>query len=68
MGQADLSPDGRWLMVPAAATDGSIRVQAVVVDGRPATGGLTRAIDLAAGGAGEVSAAERPVPILRIQP
>jgi hypothetical protein len=68
MGQPDLSPDGRWLMAPAAGADGSIRVLAVVVDGRPATGGLTRAIDLAGAGAGELPAAERPVPVLRIQP
>ena len=36
LGLPDLSFDGRWLLAPALAADGSVRVLATAVDGRPA--------------------------------
>ena len=36
VGTPDLSFDGRWLLAPVAANDGSVRVLSAAVDGRPA--------------------------------
>jgi hypothetical protein len=65
-GFADLTTDGRWLLAPAAGDDGSVRVLATAVDGRPAP--VTRPIDVVAAGAGETPPAARPAPVLRVQP
>jgi len=66
LGMPDLSFDGRWLLAPVAATDGSVRVLSAAVDGRPAPApapvGVIRA------GAGDRPPGDRPQPQLRIQP
>ena len=36
LGLPDLSFEGRWLLAPAMAADGSVRILATAVDGRPA--------------------------------
>ena len=36
LGRPDISPEGRWLLAPAAAPDGAVRVLAAPIDGRPA--------------------------------
>ena len=66
LGLPDLSFDGRWLLAPVVATDGTVRVLSAAVDGRPA--GATAPVDVIRAGAGETPAATRPVPQLRIQP
>ncbi len=65
-GFPDLTTDGRWLLAPALATDGSVRILAAAVDGRPAP--VTRPVDVIAAAAGELPPASRPAPILRVQP
>jgi hypothetical protein len=66
LGMPDLSFDGRWLLAPVAATDGSVRVLSAAVDGRPAPApapvGVIRA------GAGDARPGDRQLPQLRIQP
>jgi hypothetical protein len=66
LGMPDLSFDGRWLLAPVAATDGSIRVLSAAVDGRPAPSPAPLAV--VPGGPGEMAPATRPLPQLRIQP
>ena len=66
-GLPDLSFDGRWLLTPAVLADGSIRVLAVAVDGRPVPS-APRPADVVAADPGEAAPAARPVPELRIQP
>jgi hypothetical protein len=66
LGMPDLSFDGRWLLAPVAAADGSVRVLSVAVDGRPAP--APAPVDAVRAGAGETPAAARPSPQLRIQP
>jgi hypothetical protein len=66
LGMPDLSFDGRWLLAPVAATDGSIRVLSTAVDGRPAP--APAPVDVVRAGAGEMPPASRPSPQLRIQP
>jgi hypothetical protein len=65
-GFPDLTTDGRWLMAPAAADDGSVRILSAAVDGRPAP--VTKPVDVIAPGAGEASPESRPAPVLRVQP
>ena len=65
-GFPDLTTDGRWLLAPAAAPDGSVRILAAAVDGRPAP--VTKPIDVIAADAGEIPPASRPAPVLRVQP
>jgi hypothetical protein len=67
-GRPDISPEGRWLLAPATAPDGAVRVLATPIDGRPAPAGSARPVDVLAAGAGEAPAASRPAPELRIQP
>jgi hypothetical protein len=66
LGLPDLSFDGRWLLAPVAAADGSVRVLATAADGRPAA--APAPVDVVRGGAGESAPAARPAPQLRIQP
>ena len=66
LGLPDLSFDGRWLLAPVAAADGSVRVLSVAVDGRPAT--APAPVDAVRAGPGEAPPAARPLPQLRIQP
>jgi IPT/TIG domain len=68
LGRPDISPEGRWLLAPAAAPDGAVRVLAVPIDGRPAPAGSARPVDALPASAGEMPAAARPAPELRIQP
>ncbi len=65
-GRPDISPEGRWLLAPAAAPDGAVRVLAVPIDGRPAPAGSARPVDVLAASAGETPVASRPAPELRI--
>ncbi len=67
-GRPDISPEGRWLLAPAAAPDGAVRVLAAAIDGRPAPAGAARPVDALAAVAGEMPPAARPAPELRIQP
>ena len=66
LGMPDLSFDGRWLLAPVAASDGSVRVLSAAVDGRPAP--ATAPLDVVRAGPGETVPVDRPVPQLRIQP
>ncbi|HEY5451734.1 MAG TPA: hypothetical protein VIQ54_23425 [Polyangia bacterium] len=66
LGMPDLSFDGRWLMAPVTATDGSVRVLSVAVDGRPAP--APAPADVIRAGAGDAPPGARPTPQLRIQP
>jgi hypothetical protein len=66
LGAPDLSFDGRWLLAPVAAADGSVRVLAAAADGRPAP--PPAPVDVVRAGAGESPPAARPLPLLRIQP
>jgi hypothetical protein len=68
LGRPDLSPDGRWLLAPVAAPDGSVRILTAAIDGRPAPPDTARPIDAIAAGPGEAPPASRPTPELRIQP
>jgi hypothetical protein len=63
MGKVDMSPDGRWLLVPAAAGDGRITILSAPADARP---GQPRSVDLR-GGAGTGGEVLRPAS-LRVQP
>ncbi|HEY2902429.1 MAG TPA: hypothetical protein VGL59_17735 [Polyangia bacterium] len=63
MGKVDMSPDGRWLLVPAAAGDGRITILSAPADARP---GQPRSVDLRAG-AGIGGEVLRPAS-LRVQP
>ena len=66
LGLPDLSFEGRWLLVPAMAADGSVRILATAVDGRPAP--TPAPVDVLQATTGEGPAASRPAPLLRIQP
>jgi len=66
LGMPDLSFDGRWLLAPVAASDGSVRVLSAAVDGRPAP--ATTPLDVVRAGPGDTAPLDRPVPQLRIQP
>ena len=66
LGLPDLSFDGRWLLAPVAASDGSVRVLCAAVDGRPAPSPAP--LDVVRAGPGETPPAARPLPQLRIQP
>lgn len=66
LGMPDLSFDGRWLLAPVAASDGSVRVLSAAVDGRPAR--ATAPLDVVRSGPGDTPPVDRPVPQLRIQP
>jgi hypothetical protein len=68
VGRPDISPEGRWLLAPAASPDGAVRVLAAAIDGRPAPAGAARPVDAIAALAGEGPPAARPAPELRIQP
>lgn len=46
MGKVDMSPDGRWLLVPAAGGDGRLRILSAPADARP---GQRRSVDLPGG-------------------
>jgi hypothetical protein len=67
-GRPDLTFDGRWLLAPAVAADGAVRVLAVAADGRPAPAGAARPVPAVAAAVGEAPVPARPVPELRIQP
>ncbi len=62
-GQADLTPDGRWLLAPLVASDGSLRLYATPNDARP---GTPKSIPLLA--APRAGAEARRLPALRVQP
>ncbi len=66
LGLPDLSFEGRWLLAPAMAADGSVRIMATAVDGRPAP--TPAPVDVLQAVGGETPAASRPAPQLRIQP
>jgi hypothetical protein len=66
LGMPDLSFDGRWLLAPVAAADGSVRLLATAADGRPAA--TPAPLDVVRAGPGEAVPAQRPAPQLRIQP
>jgi IPT/TIG domain-containing protein len=66
LGMPDLSFDGRWLLAPVAAADGSVRVLSAAVDGRPAP--APAPVDVIRAGPGESQPGARPLPQLRIQP
>jgi hypothetical protein len=66
LGMPDLSFDGRWLLAPVAASDGSVRVLSAAVDGRPSP--ATAPLDVVRAGTGDAAPVDRPVPQLRIQP
>ena len=68
VGRPDISPEGRWLLAPAAAPDGAVRVLAAAIDGRPAPAGAARPVDALPALPGEGPPAARPAPELRIQP
>ncbi|HXT96347.1 MAG TPA: IPT/TIG domain-containing protein [Polyangia bacterium] len=68
LGRPDISPEGRWLLAPAAAPDGSVHVLAAAIDGRPAPPGAARPVAVIGAAAGELPPAARPAPELRIQP
>jgi hypothetical protein len=68
LGRPDISPEGRWLLAPAEAPDGSVHVLAAAIDGRPAPPGAARPVAVVGPGAGEAPPAARPAPELRIQP
>jgi hypothetical protein len=68
LGRPDISPEGRWLLAPAAAPDGAVHVLCSAIDGRPAPAGSERPVEAVAAGAGELPPAVRPAPELRIQP
>jgi hypothetical protein len=63
-GQADLSPDGRWLLVAHVATDGSVRLFAARADGRP---GAPRSIPLM-GPCARPAGRDYQLPSVRVQP
>jgi hypothetical protein len=67
LGLPDLTYDGRWLLAPALAADGSIRILAAAVDGRPASVPPRPADVIAAAPKGLPPVARR-LPQLRIQP
>ena len=67
LGTPDLSFDGRWLLAPVAASDGSIRVLSAAVDGRPAPSPAPLDVVRAGAGAGRKPTLET-LPQLRIQP
>jgi hypothetical protein len=66
LGMPDLSIDGRWLLAPVASADGSVRLLSTAADGRPAA--APAPVDVIRGGPGEAAPADRPSPLLRIQP
>jgi hypothetical protein len=66
LGMPDLSFDGRWLLAPVAASDGSVRVLSAAVDGRPAPSPAP--VDVVRAAPGDAPPSSRPVPQLRIQP
>jgi hypothetical protein len=66
LGLPDLSFEGRWVLAPAMAPDGSVRILATAVDGRPAP--TPAPVDVLQAAAGEAPPASRPAPQLRIQP
>ncbi len=68
VGRPDISPEGRWLLAPAASPDGAVRVLAAAIDGRPAPAGAALPVDAIAALPGEGPPAARPAPELRIQP
>ncbi|HVT06277.1 MAG TPA: hypothetical protein VHO67_02410 [Polyangia bacterium] len=67
-GRPDITYDGRWLLAPALAADGAVRVLAAAADGRPAPAGAARPVSAVPAAGGEVPVGSRPVPELRIQP
>jgi hypothetical protein len=68
VGRPDISPEGRWLLAPAASFDGAVRVLAAAIDGRPAPAISALPVEAIAALAGEAPPAGRPAPELRIQP
>jgi WD40-like Beta Propeller Repeat len=61
-GAADLTPDGRWMLVPHVGDDGAVRLFAVRADGRP---GAPRSIPML----GPVArAGDHALPTVRVQP
>jgi hypothetical protein len=63
-GKVDMSPDGRWLLVPATTSSGSLRLVSAPADARP---GPTHSVDLAGGHGGGASGVARPATLL-VQP
>ena len=68
VGRPDISPEGRWLLAPAASPDGAVRVLAAAIDGRPVPAGAARPVDALPALPGEGPPGARPAPELRIQP
>jgi hypothetical protein len=63
-GPADLSPDGRWLLVAHVAADGGVRLYAARADGRP---GAPRSIPLL-GPTANPAGRDHQLPMVRVQP
>jgi hypothetical protein len=63
-GQADLTPDGRWLLTAHIGDDGAVRLWATRADGRP---GVPRSIPLL-GPAPKPPGRDYQLPSVRVQP
>jgi hypothetical protein len=68
LGRPDVSPNGRWLFAPAVAADGAVRILTAAIDGRPVLAGAAQPVDVIGPTPGEMPAAARPAPELRVQP
>jgi hypothetical protein len=65
MGKVDMSPDGRWLLVPSAGGDGSLRIVSAPADARP---GQPRSVDLRGTTGGSAGPDSLRPAALRVQP
>ncbi|HXI59942.1 MAG TPA: hypothetical protein VNO55_27935, partial [Polyangia bacterium] len=65
MGKVDMSPDGRWLLVPSAGGDGSLRIVSAPADARP---GQPRSVDLRGNAGGNGGPESLRPAALRVQP
>jgi hypothetical protein len=66
VGLPDVTTDGRWLLVPSVNLDGSIRIVATAIDGRPAPAG--RPADVIGADPTPGASTGAPLPQLRVQP
>ena len=65
-GWPDVTSDGRWLLVPSLAADGSVRLLATAIDGRPSP--APRPTDVVGPDPGASPGRAGPLPQFRIQP
>ncbi len=65
-GWPDVTSDGRWLLVPSLAADGSVRLLATTIDGRPSP--ALRPADVVGADPGASPGRAGPLPQFRIQP